>query len=125
MIREIDQYLTSLGMTTHLTYDMTGEKANLFATLPTRDACQQGGIILSGHTDVVPVDGQTWDTDPFQAVIDDERVWGRGTCDMKGFIAVVLALIPEFLATPLSQPLHLAFFIRRRGGLFWRRASDC
>jgi len=68
----------------------------------------QGGVVLSGHTDVVPVDGQPWSSDPFTLTQRGERLYGRGSCDMKGFIAVALALVPEFLAMPRRQPLHLA-----------------
>lgn len=89
-----------------LTYDDGRRKANLFATLGPRGA---GGIALSGHTDVVPVEGQAWDTDPFSMVEKDGRLYGRGTSDMKGFIACVLALVPEFMERGLKAPLHLAF----------------
>src|SRR6185437_5861031 len=67
-----------------------------------------GGLVLSGHTDVVPVDGQDWRTDPFRAVIADERVYGRGSADMKGFIAVVLAALPGMLARKSERPIHIA-----------------
>ena len=87
------------------THDATGAKANLFATFgPDGD----GGIVLSGHTDVVPVDGQDWSSDPFTAEVRDGRLYGRGTCDMKGFIAVALSLLPDIAAAKLKQPLHLA-----------------
>jgi acetylornithine deacetylase len=89
-----------------LTYDDEKRKANLFATLGPRG---EGGIVLSGHTDVVPVEGQAWDTDPFEMVEKDGRLYGRGTSDMKGFIACVLALVPEFVEHGLKTPLHLAF----------------
>ena len=82
-----------------------GRKANLFATIGPDVA---GGIILSGHTDVVPVDGQPWDTDPFTLVERDGRYYGRGTSDMKAFSAVILSLIPEFVARPLKTPVHIA-----------------
>jgi acetylornithine deacetylase len=89
-----------------LTYDDEKRKANLFATLGPRG---EGGIALSGHTDVVPVEGQAWDTDPFEMVEKDGRLYGRGTSDMKGFIACALALVPEFVERGLKTPLHLAF----------------
>src|SRR3546814_4141140 len=73
------------------------------------DGAEQGGIVLSGHTDVVPVDGQAWSTQPFTLAEADGRLYGRGTCDMKGFIAASLALVPEFLAMPRKKPIHLAF----------------
>ena len=86
-------------------YDATGAKANLFATFgPDGD----GGIVLSGHTDVVPVDGQDWSSDPFDAVIRDGKLFGRGACDMKGFIGAALSLLPEIARTKLERPLHLA-----------------
>ena len=89
-----------------LTHDDQKRKANLFATLGPRGG---PGIVLSGHTDVVPVEGQAWDTDPFTMAQKDGRLYGRGTCDMKGFIACVLALVPEFVERGLKKPLHLAF----------------
>ncbi|MBV9550386.1 MAG: acetylornithine deacetylase [Alphaproteobacteria bacterium] len=86
-------------------YDATGAKANLFTSFgPDGD----GGIVLSGHTDVVPVDGQDWSSDPFDAVTRDGKLFGRGACDMKGFIAVALSLLPEIAAAKLKRPLHLA-----------------
>lgn len=92
-----------------LTPDSEGKKANLFATLPAKDGSLKGGLVFSGHTDVVPVDGQFWTSDPFKARLSDGRIYGRGACDMKGFIAVVLALLPEFQKMGLSRPLHFAF----------------
>jgi acetylornithine deacetylase len=89
-----------------LTHDDGKRKANLFATLGPRG---DGGVMLSGHTDVVPVEGQAWDTDPFKMAEKDGRLHGRGTADMKGFIACVLALVPEFMERGLKAPLHLAF----------------
>jgi len=89
-----------------LTHDEAKRKANLFATLGPRG---EPGILLSGHTDVVPTEGQAWDTDPFELVEKDGRLYGRGTCDMKGFIACVLALVPEIMERGLETPLHLAF----------------
>jgi acetylornithine deacetylase len=86
-------------------YDATGAKANLFATFgPDGD----GGIVLSGHTDVVPVDGQDWSSDPFDAQVRDGKLFGRGASDMKGFIGTVLSLLPEIAAARLTRPLHLA-----------------
>jgi acetylornithine deacetylase len=97
--------LDALGVRTHLTLSPAGDKANLFATIgPDVD----DGVVLSGHTDVVPVAGQDWSTDPFQAVERDGRVHGRGACDMKGFIACALALAPRFAEAGLARPLHLA-----------------
>ena len=102
----IADYLEGWGVESALTHDDEGSKANLFATLgPEGD----GGIVLSGHTDVVPVDGQNWDSDPFRVEERGGRLYGRGTCDMKSFIALCLALLPEFLERGLKQPLHLAW----------------
>jgi acetylornithine deacetylase len=87
-----------------LTFDDDRRKANLFATIGPRGA---GGLVLSGHTDVVPVDGQAWDTDPFGLVEKDGRLYGRGTSDMKSFIAIALAVLPQFVSR-LNRPLHFA-----------------
>ena len=106
LIEWIAGYLEGWGVESSLSRDDDGRKANLFATVgPERD----GGVVLSGHTDVVPVDGQAWDTDPFRAVEKDGRLYGRGTADMKSFIGVSLALLPEFLARGLERPLHFAW----------------
>ncbi|MGH6628877.1 MAG: acetylornithine deacetylase, partial [Burkholderiales bacterium] len=98
--------LKPFGAAVRLTHDDGKRKANLFATLGPRG---EPGIALSGHTDVVPVEGQEWDTDPFGMVEKDGRLYGRGACDMKGFIACVLALVPEIMERGLKTPLHLAF----------------
>jgi acetylornithine deacetylase len=106
LIEFVRDHLTSLGVASRLSYDAERKKANLFATIgdmPGR------GIVLCGHTDVVPVDGQAWDTDPFRAHIADGKVFARGAVDMKGFIAASLAMVPAFIASGLKQPLHLAF----------------
>ncbi len=106
LIHFIRDHLAELGVESTLIPDETGTKANLYATVgdPTRP-----GIMLSGHTDVVPVDGQEWDTNPFQVEERDGRLYGRGTSDMKSFIAVTLAALPIFLERGLKIPLHLAF----------------
>ena len=83
-----------------------GDRSNLFATIGPRD---RPGYILSGHMDVVSTEGQVWASDPFRLASDGERLWGRGTTDMKGFLACVLAMVPEFLAMPLTRPVHIAF----------------
>ncbi|MET0441206.1 MAG: acetylornithine deacetylase [Casimicrobiaceae bacterium] len=102
-------YLETHGALTALTFDDDRRKANLFATLPAVDAnTTAGGIVLSGHTDVVPVDGQPWDTPPFEATLKDDRLHGRGVADMKSFSATALALVPEFVRRGLKQPLHFA-----------------
>ncbi|SFA92184.1 acetylornithine deacetylase [Collimonas sp. OK607] len=98
-------YLAGLGVTSRLTYDASGKKANLFATLGDGP---KPGLILSGHTDVVPVEGQAWDTDPFKATVKDGLLYGRGSADMKSYIATALALAPQFLAAGMDAPLHFA-----------------
>ncbi|HEX9462451.1 MAG TPA: acetylornithine deacetylase [Alphaproteobacteria bacterium] len=104
LIDDVRAYLASHGVASRLVPDASGTKANLFATIGP-DA--PGGIVLSGHTDVVPVAGQPWATDPFTVVRQDGRLYGRGTADMKSFIAVALALVPAFRAKPLKRPIHL------------------
>lgn len=105
----VKDYLTSHGMECHLVRDRLEDKANLFATLPAANGRKDGGLILSGHTDVVPVDGQKWDSDPFKMKNSGDKVFGRGTTDMKGFLAVMLALLPRFKEMNLTYPLHFAF----------------
>lgn len=108
MIETIRDALKAQGLAPELIFSPDGNKANLFVTLPAKDGTTQGGIILSGHSDVVPVDGQQWSTDPFTLTEHDNKLYGRGTADMKGFIAASLALVPEFLAMQRNKPLHLA-----------------
>jgi acetylornithine deacetylase len=107
LIRWIGDYLAELGVAAEIVAAPDGQpKANLWASIgPDRD----GGIALSGHTDVVPVEGQPWSTDPFTLRDGGDRWFGRGTSDMKGFIALCLALVPEMLARDLKTPLHFAF----------------
>lgn len=106
MIQWIEDYLDGHGVPHERVYDATGQKANLWATLGPSD---RPGYILSGHTDVVPVDGQDWASDPFRLTERDGRYYGRGTADMKGYLACCLALVPDMLDAPLATPLHLAF----------------
>ena len=106
LIHYIRDYLSDLGIKALLVYDDSKEKANLYATVGPAD---QAGIMLSGHTDVVPVDGQEWDTDPFSVQEQNGKLYGRGTCDMKSFIAVCLAYVPVYLKRNLKLPIHLAF----------------
>ena len=105
LIDFVADYLSALGVESNLIHDESGEKANLYATIGPRDV---PGIVLSGHTDVVPVDGQAWDSDPFTVVEQDEKLFGRGTSDMKSFIAIALAMAPDFASTNLKTPVHLA-----------------
>ncbi len=106
LISWVEAYLDARGIATRRVYDATGLKANLFATIGPDDV---PGYILSGHTDVVPVEGQTWSSDPFTLTERDGKLYGRGSCDMKGFLAVCLAYVDEMCAKPLRQPLHLCF----------------
>ncbi|MGF6754095.1 acetylornithine deacetylase [Paraburkholderia sp. GAS42] len=106
LIDFIRQYLAELGVQSELFYNPERTKANLFATIGPRD---RGGVVLSGHTDVVPIDGQAWTLEPFRLTEREGRLYGRGTADMKGFIASVLAAVPLFLKQTLKLPVHLAF----------------
>ena len=109
LIHWVRDYLASHGISSQLTYDDERRKANLFATLPAQDGnTTVGGIVLSGHTDVVPVDGQPWDTPPFEVTQVGDRLHGRGVTDMKSFSATGLALVPELLRRGLARPLHFA-----------------
>ncbi len=105
LIEFVEAYLDGWGVP-HIRVDYeAGRKTNLYATIGPDIA---GGIVLSGHTDVVPVDGQDWSTDPFQLSQRDNRLYARGACDMKGFIAVALSMVPAFKAASLVKPIHLA-----------------
>lgn len=115
----VAEYLRALGARIEISHDETGAKANLFATIGPEVA---GGVVLSGHTDVVPVDGQPWSSDPFALVHREGRLYGRGTCDMKGFIACVLALAPEIAQWRLVRPLHIALTYDEEVGCFGARA---
>jgi acetylornithine deacetylase len=109
LIEWVRAYLARHGVDSTLTFDDDRRKANLFATIPARDGnATQGGLVLSGHTDVVPVDGQPWDTDPFTVTLKDDRLYGRGVTDMKSFSAVGLSFVPELVECGLAQPLHFA-----------------
>jgi len=109
LIDWVRAYLERHGIASTLTFDDARRKANLFATLPARDGnATEGGIVLSGHTDVVPVDGQPWDSDPFTVTIKDGRLYGRGVTDMKSFSAVGLSFVPELVRRGLRKPVHFA-----------------
>jgi acetylornithine deacetylase len=119
LIHYIGAYLEEFGANTRISLDESGTKANLFATLgPMAD----GGIVLSGHSDVVPVEGQEWSSDPFAMEQRDGRLYGRGTCDMKGFIAAALAMAPEFARCELARPVHFAFTYDEEVGCIGGRA---
>jgi acetylornithine deacetylase len=106
LIAHLASRLEDAGARVSIQYDPTGRKANLFGTLgPDTD----GGVVLSGHTDVVPVADQPWSADPFDMIEADGRLYGRGTCDMKGFIAAAVTLAPHFAQAVRDRPLHFAF----------------
>lgn len=115
LIKDVQGYCEQLGLSVDLTFNEAWDKANLFVTVPAGSQADivTGGLVLSGHTDVVPVDGQEWSSEPFSADIRDDKLYGRGACDMKGFIACTLSLLPKAVqlsnAGKLSRPLHLAF----------------
>lgn len=102
----VQSYLEDHGVGSQLIYDEEEKKANLYATIGPED---KAGVMLSGHTDTVPVAGQDWSKPPFQLSEEEGRYYGRGTSDMKGFLAVVLACIPELIKKTLHTPIHLAF----------------
>ena len=105
LIRFVADYLAGHGVESTIIRSDCGQKANLFATIGPPD---RAGVMLSGHTDVVPVDGQDWSSDPFVAVEREGRIYGRGSCDMKGFVALCLARVPDFVHQGLRAPVHLA-----------------
>jgi len=104
LIGFVEEYLRSWGVPSLRVANETGDKAALFATV---GPAERGGVVLSGHTDVVPVAGQTWTSDPFRLRIADGRAYGRGAVDMKAFDALALALIPDFLSLDLKTPIHI------------------
>jgi acetylornithine deacetylase len=108
LIEVVRDYFKSYGIDSTLIYDRDGRKANLFATVPACDGSTTGGLVLSGHTDVVPVTSQAWASDPFSPTVRDNKLYGRGACDMKGFIGVALEQLPNMLRTALKAPLHFA-----------------
>lgn len=102
----VEDYLSSFGIESRRVFDESGEKANLYAQIgPNVD----GGVVLSGHTDVVPVADQNWLTDPFTLFENNGRLYGRGTCDMKGFLALMLSAVPDMVQAGLKAPIQLAF----------------
>ncbi|MGM8870917.1 acetylornithine deacetylase [Psychrobacter sp. 2Y5] len=114
LIEDVQSYCEQLGLNVKLTFNDEKNKANLFVTVPAGRNAEQinGGLVLSGHTDVVPVDGQDWSSDPFKAEIRGDKLYGRGSCDMKGFIACALTILPTAVqlsnSGQLRRPLHLA-----------------
>ncbi|MBP01684.1 MAG: acetylornithine deacetylase [Rhodospirillaceae bacterium] len=106
LIHYVQESLDKLGITSTLIHNEENTKANLIATIGPNKA---GGIVLSGHTDVVPVDGQNWHSNPFKMIEKNGKLFGRGTCDMKGFLAIALAATPIIIKESLHTPIHLAF----------------
>ncbi|HTW73032.1 MAG TPA: acetylornithine deacetylase [Acetobacteraceae bacterium] len=104
LIGFVRDYLDGFGVPYRISTSAGGDKANIHATIGPQAS---GGLALSGHVDTVPVDGQAWSADPFTLRRDDGKLYGRGTCDMKGFVASFLAAVPDFQAKPLQRPLHL------------------
>ena len=105
LIDFVRDYLAGHGVESRLVPDETGTKANLYAQV---GPAEPGGIVLSGHTDVVPTEGQPWTTDPFRLTERDGRLYGRGAADMKGFVALVLAHVPQMQAAGLKRPVQIA-----------------
>lgn len=126
LIDWVRHYLADFGIESILTFDDTRAKANLFATLPAQDGnTRTGGIVLSGHTDVVPVDGQPWNTPPFEVTPVGDKLYGRGVADMKSFNAIGLAFVPLMLRRGLKRPLHFALsYDEEIGCLGVRRLID-
>jgi acetylornithine deacetylase len=106
LVRFVEDYLAQHGIASHLVPNAEGTKASLYATI---GPAAVPGIALSGHTDVVPVEGQSWTSDPFVLAEREDRLYGRGAADMKGFLACVLAAVPELKKRQLAVPVHLAF----------------
>ena len=105
LINHVEEYLEQFGARCERIESPCGKKANLHGIIGPE---VNGGVVLSGHSDVVPVDGQAWDTDPFKLVEHDGKLFGRGTCDMKGFLACALSAAPKFAKTALKRPVHFA-----------------
>ena len=108
LINYCEEYLHKLGATSFKTFDDEKKRVNLFATLKAKSSNNKKPIILSGHTDVVPV-SKGWSTDPFKATIKDNKLFGRGSCDMKGFIACALAYAPIYSKSKLDRDIHFSF----------------
>ena len=106
LIAFIKNYLNIHKIKSTLVYDSSGKKANLYATI---GSSSEGGIMLSGHTDIVPITDQAWTDDPFHLTQKENKLYGRGTADMKGFLALILSRVPKMISANLSKPIHLAF----------------
>jgi acetylornithine deacetylase len=115
LIEWVERYLAGCGIDSRRVASPDGRKANLLASIGPAVA---DGVVLSGHTDVVPVTGQAWTTDPFELVRRGERLFGRGSCDMKGFLALALAAVPDLIDARIARPVHLAFSYDEETGCF-------
>ncbi|MBI1365023.1 MAG: acetylornithine deacetylase [Alphaproteobacteria bacterium] len=115
LIDDVEAYLKDAGAKTFRVYNDEGDKANLYAVV---GPMTEGGVVLSGHTDVVPVEGQAWATDPFKVVEKDGKLYGRGTADMKSFSAIALSLVPEMTKADLKRPIIFALSYDEEIGLF-------
>jgi len=109
LIKYCEKKLDEVGVTSFKTFNKSGSQANLFSTINGKDNSNSKGIILSGHTDVVPAVPNEWTSDPYIAKEKDNKIYGRGTCDMKGFIACTLAVAPLFASKKLRAPIHLSY----------------
>ena len=109
LIEYCEKKLNLLGADSFKTFDEAKERANLFSTINGKKKLNGGGIILSGHTDVVPASSKEWSSNPYEATKKNNKIYGRGSCDMKGFIACTLALAPYFAKENLKQPIHFSY----------------
>ena len=109
LIEYCEKKLNAFGATSFKTFDKAKQRVNLFSTITGKQKLNGGGIILSGHTDVVPASAKGWSSDPFVATEKSNKIYGRGSCDMKGFIACALALAPYFASQNLKKPIHFSF----------------
>jgi len=114
LIEDVEAYLHGFSVDTFRVYDDEGTKANLYALVGPK---VEGGVVLSGHTDVVPVEGQNWSTDPFQVTEKDGKLYGRGVADMKSFSAIALSLVPDMLAAGMKRPVIFALSYDEEIGL--------
>ena len=114
LIEDVEAYLHGFSVDTFRVYDDEGTKANLYALVGPK---VEGGVVLSGHTDVVPVEGQNWSTDPFQVTEKDGKLYGRGVADMKSFSAIALSLVPDMLAARMKRPVIFALSYDEEIGL--------
>ena len=118
LLEVLEEEMSRLGLTPERIPNADGSKANLLLTLPAADGSTGGGVVLSGHTDVVPVDGQRWSSDPFTPEVREGRLYGRGTADMKSYLGVIMHRLPALAAAKLSEPVHLAFSYDEEVGCF-------